>query len=496
MTEVDYAVIGEGEITNCELAKTLENGGDVSAVKGIVYKTQTGYVQTESRPYIRELDTIPFPSYEGLGMDLYLDHQNVDGWYNYYAYYSDDPRMMPMLMARSCPFQCSFCFHPIGRGYRFRSLDSFFEELDLWVKLYNINGIALVDECFSIDRDRVLEFCRRIKPYKLAWACQMRAETYNDEILSAMKDSGCIGACFGIESMSQTVLKNMNKHLERSTIDNALRLTYKYRIGCTGNLIFGSEAENFETMSESLKWHHDHSRLYKNRPVRQFAYVQTYPGSIYYKNACKKGLISSRREFIERSDWHLNITSLSDEDYATIEDITRLCRRENYNRGEILHLNTNDDGSIDMTFKCSYCRGVNTYRKMNKLRFDEGKIKRLGCRHCNMLGDYILEPDRYPYDEYLAIPWVLGITEVKIDISFFTDKGYHKIGVCGMNAYAKKIIKALSGHENLEVVFIYDENPKIHIDYGTEQISSLQDLPTEIFSLWSGLFLFRIVIRG
>lgn len=171
MTGADYAVIGEGEITCCALASALEHGSDVRVIQGIVYRDADGCHQTAPRPYIRDLDSIAFPSYEGLQMERYLDCQHVDGWYNFYGYYSDTPRLMPMLMARSCPFQCSFCYHPIGRGYRTRSLDNFFQELDLWVRKYRINGIALIDECFSINEDRVIEFCRRITPYHLKWAC-------------------------------------------------------------------------------------------------------------------------------------------------------------------------------------------------------------------------------------------------------------------------------------------------------------------------------------
>lgn len=380
LTGVDYAVIGEGEITNCELANALENNLDVSRIQGLVYKTENGYSQTHPRPYIKNVDSIPFPSYEGLSMDKYLDNQNVDGWYNYYTYYSDTPRMMPMLMARSCPFQCSFCFHPIGKGYRTRSLDNFFEELDMWVEKYRINGIALIDECFSIEPKRVIEFCSRIKPYKIAWACQMRAETYTDEVLSAMKEAGCIGACFGIESMSEKVLTNMNKHLNEKIIDRALTLTYKYRLGCTGNFIFGSEAEDFETVSESLMWHYNHAEKYKNHPVRQFSYVQTYPGSIYYENACKKGLISNRKNFIEQGNWNLNITGLTDREYETIGDIVRLCRRENYNKGEVIQIKHISKNRVNFTFRCSFCGEINTYHRMNASRFTEGKIKRLGCR--------------------------------------------------------------------------------------------------------------------
>ena len=471
MTGVDYAVIGEGEITNCELAQALENGTNVSQIPGIVYKTEDGYCQTPPRPFIKDVDSIPFPSYEGLSMDKYLDYQNVDGWYNYYTYYSDNPRLMPMLMARSCPFRCSFCFHPIGRGYRVRSLDNFFHELDLWIQTYQINGIALIDECFSIDPDRVIEFCRRIKPYKLSWACQMRAETYTDAVLKEMKESGCIGAVFGIESMSDRVLDNMNKHLNRQTIETALKLTYKYQLGCSGNLIFGAEAETFETMSESLSWLHTHAKKYGNYPCRQFAYVQTYPGSIYYENACRTGLIPDRRKFIQAGNWDLNITSLSQEDYSAIGDVIRLCRRENYNRGEVIDYTFPDDDHAIFTFRCSYCNSVNTYRNMNRKRFVEGKIKRLGCRHCNMLGDYILDTRKFFYDEYLAIPWFFDDVTINLDEEYFLQRRWKKIGFCGMNAFSKKMIGFLAGFKKVDVIFIYDYQIRPDFDCSVPQTS-------------------------
>lgn len=465
LTGVDYAVIGEGEITNCELAEALDRGEDVTEIKGLVYRTETGYRQTSPRPYIRDLDSIPFPSYEGLDIEQYLEHQNVDGWYNYYAYYSDNPRLMPMLMARSCPYMCSFCYHPIGRGYRARSLDNFFMELELWLEKYHINGVALLDECFSIDPERVIEFCQRISKYNIAWACQMRADTYTDDVLRAMKASGCIGACFGIESMSDIVLKNMNKQLDLKTIEHALELTYKYQIGCTGNLIFGSETETMNTIAQSLQWHYNHAKKYGNRPVRQFSYVQTYPGSYFYNNACKHGLIDSRADYIRNGNWNLNITSMTHEEYEMIDDIVRLCRRENYNRGEIIKIEYTSEKQAAFSFRCSFCHKVNTYRGMNRLRFKEGKIKRLGCRHCNMLGDYVLDTERFMYDTYIAIPWLLQIIEVNPVPDYFSQKGWKTTGIFGMNAFAKKVIGLLQNRLKMDVLYIYDHRLKPHIDY-------------------------------
>lgn len=456
LTQVDYAIIGEGEETSCELAFALEHKLDVSGIPGIVYRDLSGYHTTAPRAYIQDIDSIPFPSYEGLDMDRYLDCQHVDGWYNYYTYYSDKPRLMPMLLARSCPYQCAFCYHPLGKGYRARSLNNFFKELELWISRYHINGIALIDECFSVDKNRVLDFCARIKPYGLKWACQMRAETYTDDVLAAMKDSGCFGACFGIESMSQQVLNNMNKNMTTSTIEKALALTYKHKIGCNGNFLFGAENESFDTITESLTWHYEHSLRYHNRPVRHFSYVQTYPGSIYYEHACQSGKIISGSDYIQKGNWNLNITNFSQDDYETIGDLICLCRMENYNRGDIINIEYIDEYTIDFTFRCSWCGTVNHYRNMNIRRFEKGKIRELGCRNCNMLGEYILNEEEYPYDSYIAIPWLLGRFDVKIAPSFFSRRGMKRIAFCGKNAFARKMINCIRSCSNVEIVFVYD----------------------------------------
>lgn len=143
---MDYAVVGQGEITDVELIQALIDGGDVTKVKGIVYRTESGeYRQTQPREEIDDLDTIPFPNYDGLDMDKYLDGQTVAEASTSY----DRPRTMPMILGRSCPFQCKFCFHPSGTKYRQRSLDNFFAELDSNVEKYHPKRIYVLDELFS-----------------------------------------------------------------------------------------------------------------------------------------------------------------------------------------------------------------------------------------------------------------------------------------------------------------------------------------------------------
>lgn len=466
LTGVDYAVIGEGELTDVELIRTLEQGLDVSAIKGIVYKAADGYHQTDPRPPIEDLDSIPFPSYDGLSMEEYLSNQQIDGWYNYYTYYSDTPRFMPMLMSRSCPYMCSFCFHPMGRGYRSRSLDNFFEELDLWISKYRINGIALVDECFSMNPDIVVAFCKRIQTYHIAWACQMRAEIYSNKLMKLMKEAGCIGACFGIESMSEDVLKNMQKHLKRETIETALRISYECGIGTSGNLIFGAENENFETVWESISWNRNHVAKYHRQPIKAFTYIQTYPGSKYYDNAVKKGLISDEADFIRNGKWILNITEMSDRDYGIVGEVGRLLQYEKCPEGHVLALEEQSDTRLTLTFQCPHCNSVHTYHNLSRRHLSERVIRSLGCRTCNGMADYPLVENYQPYDHYILVDWLLGklehgegdVFQQKIISEILLRSGRDRVtvGILGSGYASEKLIRILleSGKETVEIVWI------------------------------------------
>lgn len=49
----------------------------------------------------------------------------------------------------------------------------------------------------------------------------------------------------------------------------------------------------------------------------------------FFEKICKKGIIYDRTKYIKDGKRDLNITDLSDEEYTSIYDITRLCRKEN-----------------------------------------------------------------------------------------------------------------------------------------------------------------------
>lgn len=382
--DADAAVFGEGEETSLELMARLEAGGDLAGVKGVVYRGADGRaVKNAPRPYIKDLDAYPRPDYEGFEAGTYLDLQRPGD--SCYLNEFDNPRLLPMILSRSCPFNCTFCYHPLGTKYRRRSLDRFFEDLDHLVATYKINMLAVLDELFSLDREGMEFFCRRMKQYGLKWIAQLRVDQVDRETLSMLKDSGLYYISYGIESASDTVLKSMRKHIKIEQISAALALTKELGIGIQGNFIMGDPAETPKTAAQTLSWWKEHPYYHIN-----FTALIPYPGSVLYTQCLKRGLITDRLEYIEQGCPSLNMTAMDTQTYNGIfADIRKaqfenrqFCRDVVVSPGRFDTVKNLQLYRLEMT--CPHCAARNAYDNYTQARLE---IVKLVCRNCHQRSD-------------------------------------------------------------------------------------------------------------
>lgn len=378
--DIDYGVIGEGEETAVELAQVLEAGDDPEGVPGIAFRNGKGrFIQTLARPAIRDIDAIAWPDYEGLGLEAYLATQRRSD--NYFFHTEGTPRSLPLISGRSCPFNCTFCFHPTGRFYRKRGLDGLFAEIDFLVATYRPRMVSFLDELFALKKSDLMEFCARIKPYGLRWMVSLHVTTVDEEVLTAMKDAGCTYISYGIENVSADILASMNKKTTREQIERALALTYENRIGIQGNFIFGDPAETFDTANETLDWWSRNRRYQLN-----LSRLQVYPGSIVHSQALEKNLIADREAQLHEPC--LNVTGIDDDATGKMrmklmvfgETLLLPARIRSFEkrpepdpvRGEV----------FDIVADCPHCNETN---ELDGILFDAStafQSLRLTCCHC------------------------------------------------------------------------------------------------------------------
>lgn len=383
----DYAVYGEGEVTIIELLKCIKKKGDFRKIDGIIFKDKEGkIIVTNPREPIKDINKIPFPDFEGLGFKEYLNKQftNTKYFHNYY----DFPRTLPILASRSCPFQCTFCYHSIGTRYRERSIKNVIDEVKFMIKKYNINIISIYDDLFSIRRERIIEFCKRINKIneklsqKIKWTCQLSVTNIDDKLLKIMKAAGCEVISYGFESFSEEVLKSMRKPITPRQIDSAVKATMNAKIGIQGNFIFGDPAETVETSKKTLDyWKH------KCKGQVNLLFIQPYPGSEIYKRCISKGIIKNKIDYIKNSMTTNVIFNMTDS--MTDKEINKLSKSIQklglkYHKFIKPESVIKKDRRYEVAIKCPFCNNKITYGNY----FLQSRLiyatYGLVCRSCNM----------------------------------------------------------------------------------------------------------------
>jgi len=124
-----YVVVGEGEETLGDLLERLARGEPdssdaLAAVPGLIFRDAVGRViDTGRRPPLRDLDALPFPAWDLVGVDRYRAAWARHGRFS-----------MNMVSTRGCPFHCNWCAKPIwGQRYNVRSPENVVAELE-WLR--------------------------------------------------------------------------------------------------------------------------------------------------------------------------------------------------------------------------------------------------------------------------------------------------------------------------------------------------------------------------
>jgi anaerobic magnesium-protoporphyrin IX monomethyl ester cyclase len=365
----DYGVIGEGEATIVEFAHCLENASDIFDVDGLIIKYDDSYVRTGARADIQDLDSIPWPDYDGFEIGKYLQLPPSD-----FAGLGAK-QMVPMLGSRSCPYSCTFCFHSLGGKYRRRSLDDFFGELDWLVERYDIEFISMADELFAPKYEDAKEFCERMGPYGIPWDADFAINTIKSELLPVMKEGGLDSMFFGLESADNDILKSMRKGgLTIEKIERVLKEVKDAGIQSYGAFIFGDVEETAASAAKTMKWCREHPEY-----LVHLTLIKPYPGSAVYHKAFEDGLIKDKVRYLRDGCPQINISKMTNEEQALlareISDSTEFAAK--LNSVKLLHLDERL-GRKTISATCPDCNFENTWDGLKLFA-----INYIFCDHCH-----------------------------------------------------------------------------------------------------------------
>ena len=329
---IDYLVRGEGEVTFIQLLSFLEteNAEDLKKIEGIAYRLNGEAIFQPRIHYIEKVDDIPFPAWDLINIEKYMLFEGK--------------RRFVLISSRGCPYACTFCnsHESWGRGFRQRSSENILKEIDYLIDKYRAEDLLFVDDNMTVNKKRFMEIVRGIKERNITWqAINVSSFTTDDEMLMAMKDSGCYQIAIAVESAVPETLKKMRKPVNLKRSKEIVKFCRKIGLQCTLFYISGLPYDTKEDMIKTFKFSEE-----VRADWNQYSMLVPFPGTDIFKECIDKGyfiddeldlsqLTIHNEGFIETENWNKEWVSQTTYDYNIKTNFLR-----NYNLIE-------DDGDLN-----------------------------------------------------------------------------------------------------------------------------------------------------
>ena len=321
---IDFVVIGEPEETVFELVEVLETRPqDLEKVRGIGFLKDGKTIITPQRPFIQDLNSLPFPARHLLPMKMLFEavkKRPIRGEIN-----KPNARF---LTSRGCPNKCIFCSNHVvyGRQWRGRSPENVVAELEQIVDTYNVKQVDFEDDNLTFDRKRLVAICDLIKERGLdiEWYTPngVRADGLDRDLLGKMRAAGCKRILVAPESGVQRVVNQViKKNQDLKKVEEAVISAKKVGIGVGCFFIIGLIGETKEDMKATIDYAYKLRHLGADRFY--FSYAMPLYGTELYEQAKRAGYL--RPEF---SDEALSLVQpLIETPEFTVNDVRKLCEQ-------------------------------------------------------------------------------------------------------------------------------------------------------------------------
>jgi len=277
----DFIVHGEGEVTAPELIRVLGEQGDLAAVPGISFLEDGNHVQTPRRPYVQDLDTIPFPAW----------HLFPVKKYEIFGFASVRKPGALILGSRGCPYKCSYCSLKImGDRRRKRSAENLADEVEWLHETFGYRQISFTDPIFPMTKKEGTAFSRELISRglhkKVVWITETRVDLVDSELLETMREAGLRRIMYGFESGSEAGLDAIQKHATLDKARRAVEMTRGAGVQIIGFFMLGVPGETRQSMEQTIRFA---TKL--DIDFAKFTVFSPFPGTPVYEEFLREGKI-------------------------------------------------------------------------------------------------------------------------------------------------------------------------------------------------------------
>lgn len=290
----DIVVRGEGELTMLELCHRLNQNRNLEGLSGISFKMDGQIVHNPERELIEDLDSLPYPAWDLLNLDAYLNHPMVS---------INNDLAFPVLASRGCNYRCYYCSQDkLYKRVRYRNLKRVVDEIGCFANSLNIKFFGFCDAYFPFDEKSGLEFCnlmiKRKLHKKIKWITETRIDKVTPRLLKAMKEAGAHLVMYGIEVGNSRILRSLNRGTTLEQARRAVRETKKAGILTQGLFMLGLPGETRGTCIDTINFAKE-----LDCDIVKFNIATPYPGSRFFEDYSKTKQLHKPEILTSWIDW-------------------------------------------------------------------------------------------------------------------------------------------------------------------------------------------------
>ena len=237
-----YIISGEAEETLKEL---LSGDVEINNILGLWHRDGLVAKFNGVRPFIQNLDELPFPARHLIDNNIYRrpDNNNVQA---------------VIKVSRGCPHHCFFCLATptSGSKVRMRSPENIIAEIRECITKYNIKNFIFWSDIFNQDREWTMNLCKKIidSGLKFTWSANTRADTADERMAKYMHKAGCRLVSIGVESGSQYILDKIGKGTTINEIRDTVKAFKKAKIKVYNYFVIGLPWDDEDTINETINF--------------------------------------------------------------------------------------------------------------------------------------------------------------------------------------------------------------------------------------------------
>lgn len=253
--DVDFAVVGEGELTFARLVTALEAGERrLDGVLGLAWRDpDTGRVVVNPpRPNIEDVGALPRPAWDLVEHEKYWNNWsmcNHSGRYHRYA---------NLFTSRACPYRCTYCHDLFGKGFRGLTPEQTVDEMSWLQATYGVTHFEIVDDIFNANLKRAKAICRlmleRGIKAELSFPNGLRTDMLDKELIGLLKAAGTHHISVAVETVTDRLQKQIKKHLKVDRVWENVEECHRVGIATRGFFMIGFPTETAREVRETIRW--------------------------------------------------------------------------------------------------------------------------------------------------------------------------------------------------------------------------------------------------